>query len=106
MYGLNVTRNVAGVFDCRKFKITCRFAPQQVHLGVRCHDLIEAGAKAAGKEGGDGGFKPRCHYAVVADWNKPIDAAGNVIVVSIPSVLDPSLAPPGCHTVHAYTYAN
>jgi len=76
-----------------------------VHLGVRCHDLIEAGAKAetAGEEGGNGGFSPRCHYAVVADWSKPIDAAGNVIVVSIPSVLDPSLAPPGCHTVHAYT---
>lgn len=75
----------------------------QVHLGVRCDDLIEAGAKAAGGEEGDGGFNPRCHYAVVADWSKPIDAAGNVIVVSIPSVLDPSLAPPGCHTVHAYT---
>ena len=80
-----------------------RVSRNQVHLGVRCHDLIEAGAKAAGKEGGDGGFNPRCHYAVVADWNKPIDAAGNVIVVSIPSVLDPSLAPEGCHTVHAYT---
>nr|ATQ36029.1 prolycopene isomerase-like3 [Punctaria latifolia] len=74
-----------------------------VHLGVRCHDLIEAGAKAADKGDGDGGFNPRCHYAVVADWDKPIDAAGNVIIVSIPSVLDPSLAPPGCHTVHAYT---
>nr|ATQ36026.1 prolycopene isomerase-like3 [Scytosiphon lomentaria] len=69
-----------------------------VHLGVRCHDLIDA----AEKEGGDA-FSPRCHYAVVADWGKPIDAAGNVIVVSIPSVLDPSLAPAGCHTVHAYT---
>lgn len=68
-----------------------------VHLGVRCHDLIEASG------GGDGGFNPRCHYALVADWEKPIDAAGNVIVVSIPSALDPSLAPPGCHTVHAYT---
>lgn len=68
-----------------------------VHLGVRCHDLIEA-SNTGGTE-----FSPRCHYAVVDDWNKPIDAPGNVIIVSIPSVLDPSLAPPGCHTVHAYT---
>lgn len=68
-----------------------------VHLGVRCHDLIEASGE------GDDAFNPRCHYAVVADWEKPIDAAGNVIIVSIPSVLDPSLAPPGCHAVHAYT---
>nr|ATQ36031.1 prolycopene isomerase-like3 [Sargassum fusiforme] len=68
-----------------------------VHLGVRCHDLIEA-SNRGGTE-----FSPRCHYAVVADWNKPIDSPGNVIIVSIPSVLDPSLAPPGCHTVHAYT---
>lgn len=72
--------------------------PPQVHLGVRCQDLIDKAAK-----GEDDAFDPRCHYAVVADWDKPIDDAGNVIVVSIPSVLDPSLAPPGCHTVHAYT---
>ena len=39
-------------------------------------------------------------------WDVPIDAPGNVIIVSIPSVLDPSLAPPGCHTVHAYTAGN
>nr|ATQ36030.1 prolycopene isomerase-like3 [Desmarestia viridis] len=69
-----------------------------VHLGIRCHDLMEAST-----QGGDGGFNPRCHYAVVADWGKPIDHPGNVIIVSIPSVLDPALAPPGCHTVHAYT---
>lgn len=74
-----------------------------VHLGVRCQDLIDKNANAASEEPGTDGFHPRCHYAVVADWSKPIDDAGNVIVVSIPSVLDPSLAPPGCHTVHAYT---
>lgn len=73
-----------------------------VHLGIRCHDLIESKAPSPG-DTGENGFRPRCHYAVVGDWNKPIDAPGNVIVVSIPSVLDPSLAPPGCHAVHAYT---
>lgn len=64
-----------------------------VHLGIRCHDLMRK----------EGGFHPRCHYAVVADWGKPIDDPGNVIVVSVPSALDPSLAPAGCHVVHAYT---
>lgn len=36
----------------------------------------------------------------------PIDAPGNVIVVSVPSLLDPSLAPEGYHTIHAYTAGN
>jgi phytoene dehydrogenase-like protein len=35
-----------------------------------------------------------------------IEAPGNVIIISIPSLLDPSLAPPGCHTIHAYTAGN
>jgi phytoene dehydrogenase-like protein len=34
---------------------------------------------------------------------QPIDAPGNVIVVSMPSLLDPSLAPTGRHVIHAYT---
>ena len=40
------------------------------------------------------------------DWDVPIETPGNVIIVSIPSVLDPSLAPPGRHCVHAYTAGN
>ena len=35
-----------------------------------------------------------------------IEAPGNVIIISIPSVLDPTLAPEGCHTLHAYTAGN
>jgi len=30
----------------------------------------------------------------------------NVVIVSIPSVFDASLAPAGCHTVHVYTAGN
>ena len=33
-------------------------------------------------------------------------APQNVMLVSIPSVLDPSLAPPGKHTIHVYTPGN
>lgn len=35
-----------------------------------------------------------------------IDAPGNVVIISIPSLLDPSLAPAGCHCLHAYTAGN
>lgn len=65
---------------------------QHVHLGVKADDLPPGSLD--------------CHYAHVLDWNLPIDAPGNVIVVSIPSVLDPTLAPAGRHCVHAYTAGN
>jgi phytoene dehydrogenase-like protein len=46
-----------------------------------------------------------CHYLIVNDWEVGVDAPQNVVVVSIPSVLDPSLAPAGKHCIHAYTPA-
>lgn len=46
-----------------------------------------------------------CHYITVEDWALGIDAPQNLIVMSIPSVLDPSLAPPGKHAIHVYTPA-
>ena len=48
----------------------------------------------------------QCHYIVVNDWDKGITAPQNVVVVSIPSVLDPSLAPTSKHTIHVYTPGN
>lgn len=48
----------------------------------------------------------QCHYIVVNDWDLGINAPQNVVVVSIPSVLDPSLAPPGKHVIHVYTPGN
>jgi phytoene dehydrogenase-like protein len=47
-----------------------------------------------------------CHHIVVQDWNLGITAPQNVVVVSIPSLLDPSLAPLGKHVIHVYTPAN
>lgn len=47
-----------------------------------------------------------CHYIVVNDWSQGIDAPQNLILISIPSVLDPSLAPAGQHTIHVYTPGN
>lgn len=47
-----------------------------------------------------------CHYIFVEDWNLGITTPQNVVVISIPSTLDPSLAPPGKHVIHAYTPGN
>ena len=43
---------------------------------------------------------------MVNDWSQGVSAPQNVIVVSIPTVLDPSLAPPGKHMIHVYTPGN
>ncbi|OUL19412.1 NAD(P)/FAD-dependent oxidoreductase [Nostoc sp. 106C] len=47
-----------------------------------------------------------CHYIVVNNWELGITAPQNVVLISIPSILDPSLAPPGKHVIHAYTPGN
>ncbi len=47
-----------------------------------------------------------CHYIVVKDWDLGVTAPQNVVVVSIPSVLDSSLAPAGKHVIHVYTPGN
>ncbi|MEO0828060.1 MAG: NAD(P)/FAD-dependent oxidoreductase [Cyanobacteria bacterium J06642_9] len=62
-----------------------------LHLGIDGADLPEDLA---------------CHYIVVNDWEKGIDAPQNVVLVSIPSLLDPALAPAGKHTIHVYTPGN
>ena len=47
-----------------------------------------------------------CHYIIVNDWSIGIDAPQNVVLVSIPSLVNPTLAPPGKQTIHVYTPAN
>ncbi|MEM9946565.1 MAG: NAD(P)/FAD-dependent oxidoreductase [Cyanobacteria bacterium P01_D01_bin.36] len=47
-----------------------------------------------------------CHYIVVNGWEVGITAPQNLVLISIPSVLDPSLAPAGKHTIHVYTPGN
>ncbi|KAH7287468.1 hypothetical protein KP509_32G057300 [Ceratopteris richardii] len=43
------------------------------------------------------------HHIVVNDWSIGVDAPQNVVLISVPSVLDPNLAPKGKHVLHAYT---
>ena len=43
------------------------------------------------------------HHVVVHNSNRDITEPGNTCMISIPSVWDSNLAPPGHHVVHAYT---
>ncbi len=54
------------------------------------------------------GIRPdlACHYIVVNNWETGVTAPQNVVLVSIPSLLDPSLAPSGKHVIHVYTPGN
>jgi len=58
-----------------------------------------------GLRGGDLARLP-IHHVWVGDWERGIGAERNVVVLSMPSVLDPSLAPPGHQVLHGYTPAN
>ncbi|KAJ1410256.1 hypothetical protein B484DRAFT_455907 [Ochromonadaceae sp. CCMP2298] len=46
-------------------------------------------------------------WAAIKDWNMPggVESPRNVVLVSMPSLIDPSLAPPGKHVIHAYVPA-
>ncbi len=46
------------------------------------------------------------HTVWVGDWERGIDAERNALVFSIPSVLDPTMAPEGHHVLHGYSPAN
>lgn len=60
------------------------------HLGLRGDDL---------------GHLP-IHHVWVGDWSRGIGAERNMLVFSMPSLLDPGLAPAGHQVLHAYTPAN
>ncbi len=46
------------------------------------------------------------HSIWVDDWSKGFAAERNVVVLSIPSTLDPTMAPANKHMLHGYTPAN
>jgi prolycopene isomerase len=43
-----------------------------------------------------------CHHIVLEDWDKMEEAEGTIFV-SIPTLLDPQLAPVGYHIIHTFT---
>jgi phytoene dehydrogenase-like protein len=60
------------------------------HLGLRGDDLSHL----------------PIHHVWVGDWQRGIGAERNLAVLSMPSLLDPALAPAGHHVIHGYTPAN
>lgn len=58
-----------------------------LHLGIRADGLEDLAV----------------HHVVLNQGDQDITAPGNTCMVSIPSVLDPELAPAGHHVIHAYT---
>lgn len=45
------------------------------------------------------------HYMYIDDWNRGVEAEDNAVLLSIPSVHDDTLAPPGQAVLHIYTPA-
>lgn len=45
------------------------------------------------------------NYVSVEDWEVGVETAGNVVLISVPSVLDSDVAPEGWAVLHAYTPA-
>ncbi|MEO0407728.1 MAG: carotenoid isomerase [Cyanobacteria bacterium P01_A01_bin.135] len=58
-----------------------------MHLGVKA-DLLPAGTE--------------CHHILLEDWEQ-MEAPYGTLFVSIPTLLDPDLAPEGHHIIHAFT---
>jgi len=69
----------------RRYKPSPSFL--SLHLGVKAQ-LIPPGT--------------HCHHLVLENWEAMEDEQG-VIFVSIPTLLDPALAPEGRHVVHSFT---
>ena len=42
-----------------------------------------------------------CHHILLSEWEKMMDSEGTIFV-SIPTLLDPELAPKGYHIIHAF----
>lgn len=47
----------------------------------------------------------QAHYMCIDDWKKGVEGEDNAVLLSIPSVHDPSLAPDGYGVLHIYTPA-
>ena len=58
-----------------------------LHLGVKA-DLLPAGTE--------------CHHILLENWDD-LEKEQGTVFVSIPTLLDPSLAPPDHHIIHAFT---
>ena len=92
----NTARLLGSAHDSAATAASPELLPQPSGSFVHLHLGINASGLAADLES---------HYTVINQWD-PIDAEQNHVIISVPSTLDPQLAPPGCHVIHAYAAAN
>ncbi len=76
------------------YRRDCESAPQtesivHLHLGIDASGLDDALG---------------IHHVVLESWD--VTAPQNVVNICIPSVIDPAMAPPDHHVIHAYTAGN
>ena len=62
-----------------------------LHLGIDAANLPDA-------------EKLEMHHVWVGNWDKGVDAEQNLVLISIPSIKDPTMAPEGKHVIHAETH--
>ena len=79
--------------------VSCTCCTMQATPLCRSFMHLHCGFRAEGMD------TPELHHIVVNSWDGGVDAEQNVVLLSIPSVLDPQMAPPGKHTLHAYVPA-
>lgn len=76
---------------------------QHAYMGEKSEGAKQhAHVREKARERGEGSAGTECHHIIVEEWEKMEEARGTLFV-SIPSLLDPSVAPPGYHTFHAFT---
>ncbi len=90
----------SGIVDCTEFpkkfveeKLNTPVGKSFMHLhvGFRCsREELES---------------LQAHYMYIDDWDRGVEAEDNAVLVSIPSVHDDTLAPPGHAVLHIYTPA-
>ncbi|KAM3576203.1 hypothetical protein VYU27_001911 [Nannochloropsis oceanica] len=84
---------------------------ERITLSAHVEKIILENGRAVGiqlRKGIDATGLPadlECHHTVINTWDK-IDAPQNMAIISIPTTLDPGLAPPGHHVLHCYAAAN
>lgn len=102
----------ADLWTTRKLVASTAHAPLLEYLDgqaarvTRCESFLHlhVGIDAAGLPSEPSEAFP-AQWAALDDWDAGVGAPRNLVLVSVASLLDASLAPDGCHAIHAYVPA-
>lgn len=93
----------ASIWDTVKHLLPKDSLPAQYRLDAMSTPTVESFMHAHIAVPADGLDNLVGHHAVVIDSTIDIAVPGNVVMLSIPTVWSPDMAPPGWHIIHAYT---